>query len=195
MYAHTWEDLEINQVQTPSQIKQDDCPKETQKKMPHISDFTYHKCTTLFLSLPMLLSTCYHFPSYRALCLNSFIQSQKSRALSLDTGPWGLVPGIQSFLCLSLTSISVQGTKILLLAAAGWVAWNQKVHYFIQWTTLHSAKATTFKNHHFRVGENEFSDYKEFICFNENINVFPCPTFYFIQIWMNSKISSFSHVV
>ena len=149
--------------------------------------------TIYMLSFSLLPSTLFHYcPS---ACINSFIQSQKSRALSLATGPWGLVPGIQSFLCLSLTSISVQGTKILLLAAAGWVAWNQKVHYFIQWTTLHSAKATTFKNHHFRVGENEFSDYKEFICFNENINVFPCPTFYFIQIWMNSKISNFSHVV
>lgn len=151
--------------------------KGNPEKMPHISDFTYHKCTTLFsepahvtiytLSFSLLLSTLFHYcPS---ACVNSFIQSQKSRALSLATGPWGLVPGIQSFLCLSLTSISVQGTKILLQAAAGWVAWDQKVHYFIQWTTLHSAKATTFKNHHFRVGENEFSDYKDFIYFNENI--------------------------
>lgn len=61
-------DLEKNQVQTQSQIKQDDWPKENPEKMPHISDFTYHKCT-LFLSLPMGLSTRYHFPSYRALYL------------------------------------------------------------------------------------------------------------------------------
>lgn len=119
------------------------------------------------LSFSLLPSTLFHYcPS---ACVNSFIQSQKSSALSLATGPWGLVPGIQSFLCLSLTSISVQGTKILLQAAAGWVAWDQKVHYFIQWTTLHSAKPTTLKNHHFRVGENEFSDYKDFTYFNENI--------------------------
>ena len=123
--------------------------------------------TIYMLSFSLLPSTLFHYcPS---ACVNSFIQSQKSSALSLATGPWGLVPGIQSFLCLSLTSISVQGTKILLQAAAGWVAWDQKVHYFIQWTTLHSAKPTTLKNHHFRVGENEFSDYKDFTYFNENI--------------------------
>ena len=103
--------------------------KGNPEKMPHISDFNYHKCTSLFLSLPVWLSTCYHFPSYRALysfhylpsiCVNSFIQSQKSRVLSLATGPQGLLPGIQSFLCLCLTSISVQGPKILLRDASGW---------------------------------------------------------------------------
>ena len=65
------------------------------KKHVHISDFTYHKCTTLLLSLPMWLSTRYHFPFYQELYLfhyfpsayvNSVIQSQKSRALSLATG-------------------------------------------------------------------------------------------------------------
>ena len=111
-----------------------------------------------------------HFVSLLSICLCKFIYTKSEvQGLVLATGPWGLVPRIQSFLCLSLTSISVQETKILLQAAAGWVAWDQNVHNFIQWTTLHSAKATTFKNHHFRVGENEFSDYKDFIYFNENI--------------------------
>ena len=149
--------------------------KGNPEKMPHISDFTYQKCTTL--SEPahvtiyvIIFPPTEPFVSLLSICLcKSIYTKSEVQALSLATGPWGLVPGIQSFLCLSLTSISVQGTKILLQVAAGWVAWDQKAHNFIQWTTLHSAKATTFKNHHFRVGEKEFSDYKDFIYFNENI--------------------------
>lgn len=150
--------------------------------------------TIYTLSFSLLLSTLFHYcPS---ACVNSFIQSQKSRALSLATGPWGLVPGIQSFLCLSLTSISVQGTKILLQAAAGWVAWDQKVHYFIQWTTLHSAKATTLKITTSELVKMSSLTIKTLHILMKILLIFcPCPTFYFIQIWMNSKFSNFSHIV
>ena len=34
MHAHTWENSEIRQIQILNQAKQDDWPKETQKKCP-----------------------------------------------------------------------------------------------------------------------------------------------------------------
>lgn len=174
--------------------------------MSHISDFTYHKCTTL-LSLPMWLSTCYHFPSYQALylfhyfpsaCVNSFIQSCSPGPFSLATGSlrrkvwhselsmpqshFNLCPGNQN----PFKPLQAEAT------------WDQKVHYFIQWTTLYSAKATSFKSHHFRVGENEFSDYKDFIYFNENIiNMLSLSNFllYLFKFWMNNKSSNLFQIV
>ena len=137
-----------------------------------------------------------HFVSLLSICLYKFIYT-KSEVQGFATGYWPLRPGAwDSELSMPQPDFNLcPGNQNPSLSCCRLSRLRSKVHYFIQWTTLHSAKATTFKNHHFRVGENEFSDYKEFICFNENINIFPCPTFYFIQIWMNSKISNFSHVV
>ena len=61
----------------------------------------------------------YLFHYFPSLCGNSFLQSQWARALSLATGPHGLVARIHLFHCCGLTSISGWGTKILLQAAAG----------------------------------------------------------------------------
>ena len=67
--------------------------------------------------------------------------------------------------------------------------YKNKQNYFIQLRHLHLAKATTFKNHHFRVGGNGLSDSKDFIYIyiyfffklEESITlVILCPTFYFI---------------
>ena len=150
--------------------------------------------TIYMLSFSILPSTLFHYcPS---ACVNSFIQSQKSRALSLATGPWGLVPGIQSFLCLSLTSISVQGNKILLQAAAGWVAWDQR---FI--TSYNEQLYILQKQQLLKITTSELVKMssltiKTLHILMKILLIFcPCPTFYFIQIWMNSKSSNFSHIV
>lgn len=71
--------------------------KGNPEKMPHISDFTYHKCTTLFLSLPMWLHVIIfpptkHFVSLLSICLCKFIYT-KSEVQGLVTGYWPLRPG------------------------------------------------------------------------------------------------------
>ena len=62
MHTRTWEDPVINQTQTQNQAKQNDGPKETQKKMPHMSHLNYHEGMTPSLSLPLCLSTRTLFP-------------------------------------------------------------------------------------------------------------------------------------
>ena len=84
--------------------------------MPHISDSNNHEGMTLSLSHPVCLSTRTlfppneHFTCFTTFCLcgNSFLQSQRARALSLGTG---LVAGIQRSHCHGLTSISGREPK------------------------------------------------------------------------------------
>ena len=95
----------------------------------------------------------------------------KSEVQGLVTGYWPLRPGAwDSELSMPQPDFNLcPGNQNPSPSCCRLSRLRSKLHCFIQWTTLHSAKATTFKNHHFRVGENEFSDYKDFTYFNENI--------------------------
>ena len=98
MYAHTWKDLEINQVQTPSQIKQDDCPKETQKKCPIKVILPITSVPLFFWACPcyylhvIIFPPTKHFVSLLSICLYKFIYT-KSEVQGLVTGYWPLRPG------------------------------------------------------------------------------------------------------
>ena len=95
--------------------------------MSHISDSNYHKGATL--SEPTCVSiTGTIFPSNKhSTCFTSFCLFVEIYFYKVDgPGPcrWPLVPGglvagIQCSHCRGLTSVSGQGTKILLQAAAG----------------------------------------------------------------------------
>ena len=108
MCTHTGEDPKIYPIQTQNQAKQDDWPKETQKKCP------IKVIQTTILSPWAHLHVCLHVPffllintllvSLLSLCANSFPHSWQARALSLATGPGGLVARIQQSPCRGLTS-------------------------------------------------------------------------------------------
>ena len=80
------------------------------------------------LSLPMCLSTSTPFPpnehftrftTFHVFVGIHFYKANKPRALSPPLIPGGLVSGIQHSHCRGMTSISGQGTEILLQAATG----------------------------------------------------------------------------
>ena len=122
MHMRTQEDPEIYQIRAQNQAQQSDWPKKTWKKCP-IKVIQATVRVRLSLSPPVGLSTCAIFffvltnPCYTTfyLCGNSFLQSQKIKALSLTTG---LVARIWYPDCLDLTSISGQGTEAPSQAAA-----------------------------------------------------------------------------
>ena len=115
---HTWEDPEIYQIRILNQANQNDWPKKTRKKCPHINDLNCHKGVTFSLGLPVCLST--HTVLFFLLINTSLVsllsvfvgvlllQSRRARALSLTTG---LVARIWSSHCCDLTSISGQEQK------------------------------------------------------------------------------------
>ena len=116
MCLDPWKDPEINQIQTQNQGKQDEWPKETQKKYP-IKGIQTLVRAWLSLSPSMCLSTCALF-----LLINTLLVSLLSISIQkftfthlmgqgLVTGHWSLVTGglvvrIQHSHCHGLTSIS-----------------------------------------------------------------------------------------
>ena len=86
-------------------------PKGNPEEMPHTSDLNHHKGTTLPLIPPGVYTHTVLFLSDKYLtCFytfhlngNSFLQSQRARALSLTTG---LVVRIGCAYCLDLASVS-----------------------------------------------------------------------------------------
>ena len=98
------------------------------EEIPHMSDSSYHEGATLSLSPPVCLSTHTlfppnkHFTCFTTFCLFvgiHFYKADRPGALSLATGPRGLVARIQLSHWRGLTSISGWGNEILLQAAAG----------------------------------------------------------------------------
>ena len=99
MCTHTGEDPKIHPIQTQNQAKQDDWPKETQKKCP----IKVIQLLPFCLLEPTCVSVCMYpffflintlLVSLLSLCANSF-PHEFARALSLATGAGGLVPRIQ----------------------------------------------------------------------------------------------------
>ena len=88
------------------------------EEMPHIRHLNYNKGVTLALSLPRCVSTLLPPSKYLTyfttfcLCGNSFLQSQRTRALSLATG---LVARIQTSHCHGPTSPSAAAAAAKLL--------------------------------------------------------------------------------
>ena len=125
MYTHTWEDPVINQTQTQNQAKQNDWPKENQKKCPVLVIWA-----TMRARLP-LWARLYVYPYVLFFLLRKtllvsllsvslwkliFCKVVWGRALLLTTGE---VATIRYSHWHGLTSTSDQGTKILLQVTAG----------------------------------------------------------------------------
>ena len=51
-HTYTQEDPKTNQIRAQNQANQNDWPKETWKRCPHVTDFKYHKGVTLSMGLP-----------------------------------------------------------------------------------------------------------------------------------------------
>ena len=116
MRMHTWEDPEINQIQTQNQAKQDDWSKETQKKCPIKVIQTTTRARLSLWSRPCVYPhVLYCFPPNKYFtCFTSFRLYVEIHVYTADgPGPchWPLVPGglvagIQRSHCRCPTSIS-----------------------------------------------------------------------------------------
>ena len=97
---HTWEDPRMYQIWTVTQTNLNDCLQETWKRCPikvipiatrvWLSDsestpVSIHMYYIYFLFFPPLSKYLICFTTF-CLCGNSFLQSQRARALSLTTG-------------------------------------------------------------------------------------------------------------
>ena len=177
--------------------------KGNPEKMPHISDFTYQKCTTLsepahvtiyMLSFSLLPGTLFHYcPS---ACVNSFIQSQKSRALYwlLALEAWCL--GFRAFYASAwLQSLSRKPKSFFKLLQAE----SPEIKMFI--TSYNEQLYILQKQQLLKITTSELVKMSSltiktlYILMKILLIFCPCSTFYFIQIWMNSKFSNFSHIV
>ena len=176
--------------------------RKPRKNAPY-SDFTYQKCTTLsepahvtiyMLSFSLLPSPLFHYcPS---ACVNPFIQSQKSRLchwlLALEA--WCL--GFRAFYASAwLQSLSREPKSFFKLLQAESpeikrliTSYNEQL-YILQKQQL--LKITTLE----LVKKSSLTIKTLYILMKILLIFCPCPTFYFIQIWMNSKFSNFSHTV
>ena len=118
MCTHTWENLEIYQIQTLNQANQNDWSKETQKKCPIK---VIQTATRAWLSLWARLCVYPHVLYFFFLLINTllvsllsvfvgipFLQSHRARALSLTTG---LLATTQCSHCRDLTSITGREPK------------------------------------------------------------------------------------
>ena len=112
---HSWEDPEIYQIQTQNQAKQDDWPKETQKKCPtKVNQTTRGSSSESTCASIHTYCTLFPFNKY-CLCRNCFLQSKGARTLSLTSGL-----AVRSRLSLPRLNLSLwHGTEALPLATTG----------------------------------------------------------------------------
>ena len=135
--------MRYNKYGTQNQASPNDWPKETQKKCPIKVIQTIMRAQHSESARVSICMYCTFFPSNKCftsfttfwLYWNSFLQSQKARALSLTTG---LVARIQLSLCHNPTSISGLEPKCcfkLLQAEATWDQGDIWVSYLVshQW--------------------------------------------------------------
>ena len=106
MHAHTWENSEIRQIQILNQAKQDDWPKETQKKCPIKviqttlrAQLSLWACTCIYPHVLFFLPTK-HFTCFTTFCLYvqiPFCTGDRSQSCHWPLVLGGLVARIQYF--------------------------------------------------------------------------------------------------
>ena len=110
------------------------------------------------------------FVSLLSICLCKFIYT-KSEVQGLVTGYWPLRPcAWDSELSLPQPDFNLcPGNQYPSSSCCRLSRLRSKDSLLHTMNNFTFCKSNNFKNHHFRVGENEFSDYKDFTYFNENI--------------------------
>lgn len=133
-----------------------------------------------------------HFVSLLSICLCKFIYT-KSEVQGLVTGYWPLRPAFYASAWLQSLSREPKSFFKLLQAESPEIkrlitSYNEQL-YILQKQQL--LKITTSE----LVKMSSLTIKTLHILMKILLIFCPCPTFYFIQIWMNSKFSNFSHIV
>lgn len=139
------EDFRENQVQTQSQIKQDDWPKKTQKNAPYkwfYPSQVYHSfsgaCPWDYLHVIIFLLPSTLLVSLLSICLCKFIYT-KSEVQGLVTYYWSSRPSTWDSE-LSHASVWLQSLSkepVILLQAAGWGSLRSKGSLFYTMNNLY----------------------------------------------------------